>query len=1389
MRSVEGRSGQPPRRRTSSCPGACRPTGRPRGAAASWPQRRTAAVRRRARQHRSRPPAPGWLPPRHHLPPVGPASRPRARWAVVLFAAFAGESDLPAQVPAWAGRLLDPELPGSLAHYYDTMSFGQLRLRGHAVPRWYTSDGPASDYLADQPGSSGQYGRFVVEVLMRADADVDFAAFDGDGPDGMPDSGDDDGVVDVVFLVLHTVPRGFLRGGATGMGELGIVASLDHPDPRVKGAYYATGDTGAGGGPIRIVAAHGTLQQGRTFAEAVGAMAHEYGHVLGLPDLFDAGFVQDGGTDPAQDSAGAGKWCLMGWGALGWQPGGGPASLSGWSRAWLGWSPVVEIGPEPQDVRLESLGRGGAVARVPLRPREYFLLEYRRADTWYDRHLPAEGLLIWHAQEGWRYDPAHPWPDSSAQARTLVDLECADGMWAEAGHPQGGTVDPVSGGDNLDFWAHDAAYAAAHAGNLGDATDPFDGVRWSAFTPRTNPAALSLDGELGARVEEIRIADGAVSAHLQAPPARLAIHELALLDAHGDSLLVPGEEVQTRFTVAHQAGAAASRVRVRLWSDDPYVEIPEPELELGDLGMGHVAVQHGGRSLAFRFRGGFAGTHAARLHLDLYDGERLAGRHDFTAVGLSAGPFACRLVVLDSLGNGDERLQGGEIARVDVQVGVAHPEVLRAPAYLALGAVRPEVVALSSPVVGLPRGTAAPAPEFLVSAALPPGALLPFQVEVHTPGGTWRDTLTLSLAEGADPTAPRLGWWQAFPRQEGLEVVVAAGALLDGSPIAAVEATLWGPESDRPRAQLSLAEVAGYWRGTWKATVPGAYRARLAAWDAVGNVGYGEWRDVAVPEDRYPPLGATRWERLGPQTAWPVTACAVATGPGDPPWRCLLCGQGLWRGPAGGAWQRAGLASTPGRQAGNAGERWEQASVGFARFAGLAGDPADRRCHAAQVPPSASYRPDDGRCLFGTDDGGAAWAQEDAPAMPAPVDLVSVFPSGRLYAGYRFDSVSRPPGPGVISLQPAEPGWSWIPELPPPALLHCDPARPQVAWAVAAGTGRLARSLDGGQMWLDLGRPGERDPGPWDPVILADPRRHGAWFYSDSRSVYRTEDDGATWERRTAGLPDGPRRALGGLALDPRTSALYTCTADSVWRSTDDGRTWCLAGVVGDGQPLMALGFHPLDDRQLYAAGAGGLCRSADDGAHWERLIEAEGDGWPLARLRFSPHTPAALHCVAGTRELRTRDWGGTWQEVDSDLPGQRSLNDLAYDLADPRTVYMATSLGLYRVSDAGPASAVGESPAAPSPAFGLLAPYPNPSNGHTAVAYRLPARQRARLAVYDALGQRVRLLLDEVQEAGEHRVTWDGRDAVGRRVGSGVYLCRLQTGARAQTVRLLRLQ
>ena len=82
-----------------------------------------------------------------------------------------------------------------------------------------------------------------------------------------------------------------------------------------------------------------------------------------------------------------------------------------------------------------------------------------------------------------------------------------------------------------------------------------------------------------------------------------------------------------------------------------------------------------------------------------------------------------------------------------------------------------------------------------------------------------------------------------------------------------------------------------------------------------------------------------------------------------------------------------------------------------------------------------------------------------------------------------------------------------------------------------------------------------------------------------------------------------------------------------------------------------------------------------------------------------------------------------------------------------------------------------------PLPVQWSLAAAPNPFNPATTIRYEVPTAAQVRLMVYDVLGREVTVLVDERREPGCYAVTWDGRDAAGRLVASGVYVVRLEAG------------
>jgi hypothetical protein len=173
--------------------------------------------------------------------------------------------------------------------------------------------------------------------------------------------------------------------------------------------------------------------------------------------------------------------------------------------------------------------------------------------------------------------------------------------------------------------------------------------------------------------------------------------------------------------------------------------------------------------------------------------------------------------------------------------------------------------------------------------------------------------------------------------------------------------------------------------------------------------------------------------------------------------------------------------------------------------------------------------------------------------------------------------------------------------------------------------------------------------------------------------------------------------------------------------------------------------------------------------------------------IMFNRDSRTVYRLLDGALDLERREW----QRVDVPLTGRRLegpiesirlLGDLTgtFYVDDVRFVAAEISEPVTAVTDVGGAR--------PSD-FALGRAYPNPFNSDVVVPFRLDAAGRAELVVYDVLGQPVATLASTWFDAGSHRVTWDGRNAAGRTVASGVYVVRLRADSGQAVTRLLLLR
>lgn len=353
--------------------------------------------------------------------------------------------------------------PYSVARYYREVSLGALTFAGATTP-WIRLPRTRASYVDGDAGGIWQrYGEFARDLLQRADGIVDWRRYDNDGPDGIPDSGDDDGAVDIAVLLQPGSEYGCGPDSLRGFRETGYRLSL-LPG---WGGPYVTNVMGATGKPIVIddfVGASAVACQGDEIVPTrVNIPIHEIGHVLGLPDLYD----YDG------SSFGVGGWDVMGiWAA----PPARPPHFGAWARERLGWASVRRVATSGR-VELSAVARGGDVVRIDLNGgREHVLLEYRAADG-ADASAPGTGLLVWQVDDA--VLETRQWGVNDDETHPGVRVVQADGR-------------------------NDLALRA----NVGDVGDPFPGSSSViAISDSSTPWLRTSDGApAGVRIEGIVIA-------------------------------------------------------------------------------------------------------------------------------------------------------------------------------------------------------------------------------------------------------------------------------------------------------------------------------------------------------------------------------------------------------------------------------------------------------------------------------------------------------------------------------------------------------------------------------------------------------------------------------------------------------------------------------------------------------------------------------------------------------------------------------------------------------------------------------------------------------------------------------------------------------------------
>ena len=254
----------------------------------------------------------------------------------------------------------------------------------------------------------------------------------------------------------------------------------------------------------------------------------------------------------------------------------------------------------------------------------------------------------------------------------------------------------------------------------------------------------------------------------------------------------------------------------------------------------------------------------------------------------------------------------------------------------------------------------------------------------------------------------------------------------------------------------------------------------------------------------------------------------------------------------------------------------------------------------------------------------------------------------------------------------------------------------------------IYKSLDGGKSWTNMGLKNSQHIG----MIVIDPRDSNVvyvaaqgplWSAGGDRGLYKTSDGGKTWNLI---LSKGEYTGANEVHLDPRNpdvvyaslhqrfrnvAALMDGGPESgIHKSTDGGKSWreLTNGIPKEDKGKIGLSISPVNPDVVYATielaqRTGGLWRSADAGASWEKRSDEvySGTGPHYYQEIFaSPHDVDTLYQVAPTLH-RTVDGGENMQAV-RNRTVHGDYHAVVFDPADPDYLMVGTDGGVYESFD-----------------------------------------------------------------------------------------------------------
>jgi len=281
-------------------------------------------------------------------------------------------------------------------------------------------------------------------------------------------------------------------------------------------------------------------------------------------------------------------------------------------------------------------------------------------------------------------------------------------------------------------------------------------------------------------------------------------------------------------------------------------------------------------------------------------------------------------------------------------------------------------------------------------------------------------------------------------------------------------------------------------------------------------------------------------------------------------------------------------------------------------------------------------------------------------------------------------------------------------------------------------------------------------------------------------TLLKTTNAGDTWSRvETApSAADGEAGSSNAVCWVNNSTGWFGSNMSKAYYTINSGVNWSSVDIPNYND-MIRLAF--LDNGIGLAASSGNFQRTTDNGDEWQSVPPPDND-----IIQHIDTFNDNLWLLSENAIYKSTDQGLSWEQATSTEENMKMLSFvLDGDELSGWVVGKNGSILHYResvttdvkIDDILPREVV------------LCQNYPNPFNPTTTIRYNLPKTGSVDLTVYNMMGQKVKILVDEIQSPGTQMAIWDGKDDLNRPVATGVYFYKLQVDRKIKTNKMLLLK